>query len=77
MEENKVGMDDEEMDMGSNFQQTFGWFIVINKLSQNDFTKHEYIFERTLNEVLNQLSYLVSYEKEQERLMRKARGEII
>ena len=72
MAENEAYMDDEEDNMGSTFQQAFGWYVVTNRIAGNDFTKHEYIYEKTINEVLNQLSYLTSYDKEQERLQKKA-----
>lgn len=72
MDQNQIDMEDEEDDMETSFQKAFGWFIVTNRIAGNDFTKHEYIYEKTINEVLNQLSFLVSHDKEQERLMKKA-----
>jgi len=74
MEENEANMDDEENGMGSTFQEAFGWYVVTNRIAGNDFTKHEYIYEKTINEVLNQLSYLISYENEQIRLQKKAQN---
>jgi hypothetical protein len=67
-------MDDEENGMGSTFQEAFGWYVVTNRIAGNDFTKHEYIYEKTINEVLNQLSYLISYDNEQIRLQKKAQN---
>ena len=72
MEENKIDMDDEGNDLESTFQQAFGWYVVTNRIAGNDFTKHEHIYEKTINEILNQLSYLISYDREQERLQKKA-----
>lgn len=72
MAEDESDMGDEEGNMGSNFQEAFGWYVVTNRIAGNDFTKHEYIYEKTINEVLNQLSYLISYDREQERLQKKA-----
>lgn len=72
MDQNKDSLDVEEADMGNSFQQTFGWFLVTNRIAGNDFTKHEYIYEKNINEVLNQLSFLISYDREQERLQKKA-----
>ena len=74
MEENEANMDDEENGMGSTFQEAFGWYVVTNRIAGNDFTKHEYIYEKTINEVLNQLSYLISYDNEQIRLQKKAQN---
>lgn len=72
MAENQANVEDEEDGLGVSFQEAFGWYVVTNRIAQNDFTKHEYIYEKTINEVLNQLSYLTSYDKEQERLQKKA-----
>ena len=72
MAENEDVMDNEEIDMETNFQQAFGWYLVTNRIAGNDFTKHEYIYEKTINEVLNQLSYLISYDNEIERIRKKA-----
>jgi len=72
MEKNKTDLDDEDYDMESNFQKAFGWYVVTNRIAANDFTKHEHIYEKTINEILNQLSYLISYDNEQIRLQKKA-----
>ena len=77
MDENQIGMEDEETDSQSNFQKAFGWFLVVNRISGNDFTKHEYVYNKKVMEVLNQLSFLISYDKEQERLLKKSRGQIV
>ena len=76
MDENKDRMVDEEVDVEYNFQKTFGWFAVLNRIVNNDFTKHEIIYQKNLTEVLNQLSYLIQYDQEQLRLQRKAMGAI-
>jgi hypothetical protein len=65
-------MENEEDDLGYSFQKTFGWFIVTNKIAGNDFGKHDLIYEKNLVEVLNQLSYLVQYDREQDRLYKLA-----
>jgi hypothetical protein len=72
MDESKTPVDDEEMDMGgSNLQKTFGWFVVVNRIAQNDYTKHEVIYKSKIMEVLNQLSYLIEYDKHQMNLQKK------
>lgn len=70
-------MDDVETGVQNNFQKTFGWFLIVNKVANNDFTKHDYIYKKKLNEVLNQLSFLISYDKEVEKQMKKQMGQII
>ena len=77
MDEDKTRMENEEDDGQSNFQKSFGWFLVINRITSNDFTKHEFVYEKKVMEVLNQLSFLISYEQEQIRLQKKARGQIV
>ena len=74
MDEDKARMVLEEDNSSRSFQSVYGWFIVVNKLAGNDFAKHEYIYEKTVVEVLNQLSFLINYDQEQERIMLQARN---
>jgi hypothetical protein len=74
MDEDKARMEFEEDYNSRSFQSVYGWFVVVNRLASNDFTKHEYIYEKTVVEVLNQLSYLINYDQEQERIMKQARN---
>ena len=74
MDEDKARMEFEEDYNERSFQSVYGWFVVVNRLASNDFTKHEYIYEKTVVEVLNQLSYLINYDQEQERIMKQARN---
>lgn len=76
MEADEVDMAYVENDIQDSFQKTFGWFLVVNRIAENDFTKHEYIYKKNIIEVLNQLSFLIQYDKEQERLTKKALGKI-
>ena len=72
MAENQIDLDNEEMvGEGERLQKTYGWFTVVNRVTENDITKHEVIYQKKLIEVLNQLSYLIDYEKEQIKLMKK------
>lgn len=64
-------MEFEENDMENSFQKIYGWFIVVNKLTDNDITKHEVVYQKNIMEVLNQLSYLINYDQEQLRLQKK------
>ena len=72
MDEDKIAMAYEEDPMENSFQKTFGWFVVVNRIADNDFTKHEYIYEKSLIQVLNQMSFLISYDKEMARLQKEA-----
>lgn len=74
MDEDENRMEIEENDLESSFQKTFGWYVVTNRIADNDFSKHDLIYGKTVNEVLNQLSYLISYDKEQIRLQKQAQG---
>ena len=58
--------------MGNSFQKVFGWYLVVNRIAGNDFTKLDHIYEKRVMEVLNQLNFLIQYDKEQERLMKEA-----
>jgi hypothetical protein len=57
--------------MDNSFQKRFGWFLVINRITGNDFTKHEFVYQKNVMEVLNQLSYLISHDKEMERIQKE------
>jgi hypothetical protein len=72
MDENKVTLDDEEVDMANNFQKAFGWFLVINRINGNDFTKHEVVYQKKVTEVLNQLTFLMQYDRYQNEQQKKA-----
>ena len=74
MGQDKDNMDDVEDDIQSSFQESFGWFLVVNRITSNDFTKHEYVYKKNITEVLNQLSYLISFDNEQIRLEKKAQN---
>jgi hypothetical protein len=73
---NKNDMDDVEDGLQNNFAQTFGWFIVVNKISENDITKHNIIYKMNVVEVLNQLSYVIAYEQEQVKAQNKLNGQV-
>jgi hypothetical protein len=76
METDEVDVAYVEDDIQNSFQKTYGWFLVVNRIAENDFTKHEYIFKKNIIEVLNQLSFLIQYDKEQERLTKNAMNKI-
>jgi hypothetical protein len=74
LDENKARLEMEEDNPDNAFQKAFGWFVVTNRIAGNDFTKHDYIYTKKVNEVLNQLSYLISYDNEQIRLQKNAQN---
>jgi hypothetical protein len=76
MESNKAYMDYVENDIQNDFQSVFGWYLVINRLTENDITKHEIVYKKNVMEALNQLSFLIEYDKEQIRLQKKLNGAI-
>lgn len=45
------------------FQKAFGWFAVLNRITENDIVRHETVLNKSLIEVLNQLTYLIQYDK--------------
>ena len=71
MDKNENVMDDEEINPESNFQKAYGWFFILNRIAGNDYKNHKVIYESTIMECLNQLSYLVDYDREQIRLQKK------
>ena len=74
MDEDKARLEYEDDNNKKSFQKVYGWFIVVNKLAGNDYTKHKIVYESNVVEVLNQLSFLINYEEEQERIMKQARN---
>jgi hypothetical protein len=65
-------VEDEKDNMGNSFQKVFGWYLVVNRIAGNDFTKLDYIYQKRIMEVLNQLNFLIQYDKEQARLTKEA-----
>lgn len=63
-------MEDEE-DEEITFEKRFGWYVIINRVSADDITKHDTVFQKTLVEVLNQTSYLIEKDREIERVRKK------
>lgn len=68
MDQDKAFMDDAQDDMVSHFQKTFGWYVVINRVTGNDITKHEAILEKPLIEILNQLTFLIQHDMVQAKI---------
>ena len=67
-------MEDEKDNLEVTFEQAFGWYGVINRISQDDFTKHNQIVQATVMEALNQLHYLIQKDQELIRIQKKMSG---
>lgn len=63
MEEDKAYMEGAAVDSEVSFQKAFGWFAVLNRLTENDIIRHEAVLKKPLIEILNQLTYLIQYDK--------------
>lgn len=72
MEADQDYMDNEPNDIQTAFQRNFGWFLVLNRIAENDITKHKIILDKKLMEVLNQLSYIIQYDQLQQKLTEEA-----
>jgi hypothetical protein len=56
-------------DSERSFEQRFGWYAVINRLANDDVTRHPEVLQITVVAALNQLSYLI--QKDQELIKRQ------
>ena len=74
MDDIKNDMDPQETNLDLSFEQRFGWYVVLNRVSENLLKDHDKIVEKNVVEVLNQLLYLIEYDKEQIRLQKRAQG---
>jgi hypothetical protein len=72
VDESKTYLEDEETSMANNIQKAFGWFFVTNRIVGNDFTKHEYVYQKKVTEVLNQLTFLIQHDRYQAEMQKKA-----
>ena len=71
----ETNLEDEKDNMEDrSFQKVYGWYVVVNRVAENDFTRHEYVYKKKVMEVLNQLAYLIDYDKEQERMFKKSQN---
>jgi hypothetical protein len=69
-------MEDEENTMENSFEQAFGWFAIINRLCEDDITRHTQVLKTTIIEALNQLLYILEKEKYVIRLQKQAQSKI-
>ena len=65
-----------ENDNEITFEKRFGWYVVLNRVTDNKIKDHDEVLAKKVVEVLNQLLYLVEYDKELVREQKKAMGKI-
>lgn len=75
MDDNEASMEIQETNLDLSFEQRFGWYVVLNRVSENSLKDHDKIVEKNVVEVLNQLLYLIEYDKEQIRLQKRAQAQ--
>ena len=67
MVRDKTIMDQPEEPEELTFEKRFGWYVVVNRLTNNNVNEHDKVFKKKIIEVLNQLAYLLALDKEIER----------
>lgn len=76
MDSSKVLPEQLEDDMEITFEKRFGWYVVLNRVTDNKIKEHDEVLGKKVIEVLNQLLYLVELDKEQVRQQKRAMGKI-
>lgn len=76
MDNSEVLPEQLEDDMEITFEKRFGWYVVLNRVTDNKIKEHDEVLGKKVIEVLNQLLYLVEYDKEQVKEQKKAMGKI-
>jgi hypothetical protein len=61
-----------QKDYKNSFAGRWGWYLVINKLTNDDITKHDAILSCTLVQALNQLAFLLAKDEELKRQMKNS-----
>jgi hypothetical protein len=68
----KVRMEMEKENMDKSMEEKFGWYLVLNRIADDDITRHDSIAKKGIIETLNMLSYLIEKDKEEVKRMKKA-----
>ena len=76
MDNSEVLREQLEDDNEITFEKRFGWYVVLNRVTDNKIKEHDEILGKKVVEVLNQLLYLIEYDKEQVRQQKRAMGKI-
>ncbi len=74
--ENQIDMEDVEDLLQGSFAETYGWLIAVNRITENDITKHSVIYKMSILEVLNQLSYMIAWDQEQLKAQKKMMSQV-
>lgn len=77
MDEDKLAADKVRMEMAKenmeqSMEEKFGWYLVLNRIANDDITRHDSIVKKGIIEALNMLSYLIEKDKEEVKRMKKA-----
>ena len=74
LDSDKVRMEMEETNLEKSMEEKFGWYLVLNRIANDDITRHDTITKKGIIEGLNMLSYLIEKDKEELKRMKKANG---
>tara|TARA_R110000822_G_C15098967_1_gene471640 strand:+ start:273 stop:518 length:246 start_codon:yes stop_codon:yes gene_type:complete len=72
LDADKIRMEMEKEDMDKSMEEKFGWYMVLNRIANDDITRHDSIVKKGIIETLNMLSYLVEKDKEEVKRFKKA-----
>ncbi len=77
MDENQLAADKVRMEMAKenmdkSMEEKFGWYLVLNRIANDDITRHDSITKKGIIEALNMLSYLIEKDKEEVKRFKKA-----
>jgi hypothetical protein len=68
----KVRMEMAKENMEQSMEEKFGWYLVLNRIANDDITRHDSITKKGIIEALNMLSYLIEKDKEEVKRFKKA-----
>ena len=77
LESDKSRLEDEKDPMDLGLEERFGWFLILNRVCNDDITRHKEVIEKTIIEVLNQLSFIIQKEAEEIKRQKRAAGHLI
>jgi hypothetical protein len=58
------GVEEQKTPTSISFEQRFGWYAILNRIADDDITKHRTVTEKSLVAALNQLTFILAKEKE-------------
>ena len=72
LDADKIRMEMEKENMDKSMEEKFGWYMVLNRIANDDITRHDSVTKKGIIEALNMLSYLIEKDKEEIKRMKKA-----